>query len=114
MRIAARIASICIVALGLVQIFSTLSRYSLLSSDSVWLLGTGIAIVLAGVINLRFQDDRISELALAPNTLGLFCFATATFITNELYAFLGFILFAVIAIWSFMMLGKNKLRKLLS
>lgn len=113
MRIAARIASICIIALGLVQIVTALGRYNLFSSHAVWFLGTGMAIVLAGVINIRFQDDHISERALAPNLLGLFCFAAASYITNELYAFVGFVLFGVIAIWSIMMLGKNKLRQLL-
>ena len=102
----ATIASILIVALGLLHCWFTFYNYDGLSFEAVWFLGTGIAIVLAGFINIAElrdggKDTVIWTMALITNVLFLLGFAGASYMMRQPQVFFGAILFLVTTINSF-------------
>ena len=51
------IASILIVALGLLHCGFTFNNYHGITFDAAWFLGTGFAIILAGLMNIAMLRD---------------------------------------------------------
>ena len=106
MRTVQTVASILIVLLGLLHVSFTFLNYHGLSYDAVWFLGTGVAIVLAGFINIAMLRDRASDtviwtMALVTNLFFLLGFAFASYMMREPQVFIGAILFLATTIYSF-------------
>jgi hypothetical protein len=113
MKTAHTIASILICVLGLVHIGFTFQNYSGLSMDAAWFLGTGMAIVLAGFINIAMlrdggRDTIIWSMALVTNVVFLIGFAAAAYMMRQPQVYTGTILFAITTIYSFLIDGKKK------
>ena len=106
------IASILIVALGLLHIGFTFHNYSGISYDAAWFIGTGFAIVLAGFMNIAMlrdggKDTVIWSMALITNVVFLVGFAAAAYMMRQPQVFVGAILFAVTTIYSFIVNPKT-------
>jgi asparagine N-glycosylation enzyme membrane subunit Stt3 len=100
------VASILIVLLGCVHIGFTFFNYHGLSYEAIWFLGTGLAIVLAGFINIAVlrdggRDTIIWTMALVTNLFFLLGFAAASYMMREPQVFVGTLLFAVTTILTF-------------
>jgi asparagine N-glycosylation enzyme membrane subunit Stt3 len=100
------IASILIVALGLLHCCFTFYNYDGVSFDAVWFLGSGVAIVLAGFINIAMlregsKDTVIWTMALITNVLFLLGFVFASYMMRQPQVFFGAILFLATTINSF-------------
>lgn len=106
MKTAHSVASILIVLLGCVHISFTFFNYHGLSYEAVWFLGTGVAIVLAGLVNIAMLRDGggdtvIWTMALITNLFFLLGFAAASYMMREPRVFVGAILFAIATIQTF-------------
>lgn len=100
------IASILIVALGLLHIGFTFHNYSGISFDAAWFIGTGFAIVLAGFMNIAMlrdggRDAVIWSMALITNVIFLVGFLAAAYMMRQPQIFLGAILFTITTVYSF-------------
>lgn len=100
------ITSVLIVLLGCVHIGFTFNNYYGLSYDAVWFLGTGVAIVLAGFMNIALyrdggRDAVIWIMALITNLFFLLGFAGASYMMREPQVFVGALLFAITTIHTF-------------
>lgn len=106
MKTAHGIASILIVLLGCVHIGFTFFNYHGLSYEAIWFLGTGVAIVLAGFVNIAMlrdggRDIVVWAMALVTDLFFLLAFAAASYMMREPQVFIGTLLFAVTTIYSF-------------
>ncbi|MCC7307139.1 MAG: hypothetical protein IT173_06220 [Acidobacteria bacterium] len=106
MKTAHTLASILIVALGLLHCSFTFVNYHGLSFDAAWFLGTGVAIVLAGFMNIAMlrdggRDTVIWTMALITNVLFLLGFGAATYMMRQPQVFVGAGLFLATTIYSF-------------
>lgn len=98
MRFIAPIASILIVALGLLHCAFTFYNYDGLSFEAVWFLGSGVAIVLAGFINIAMlrdggRDTVIWTMALITNVLFFLGFLAASYMMRQPQVIVGAVLF---------------------
>jgi hypothetical protein len=105
MRVAHIVASILIVALGLLHCAFTFRNYYGISYDAAWFLGTGFAIVLAGFINITMSRDQgrdkvIWTMALITNAVFLVGFAFAAYMMREPQVLLGAVLFTTTTAYS--------------
>ena len=101
-----KIVSALIVLLGLAHCGFTFLNYSGLSMDAFWFLGAGIAIVLAGFLNValirvRGRDTVIWLMTLLTNLAFLLLFGLATFMLRESQVFVGLALFFLAALRTF-------------
>ncbi|MGB7201538.1 MAG: hypothetical protein WBD16_04640 [Pyrinomonadaceae bacterium] len=100
------IASVLVVILGLVHIGFTFRDYDGLSMNAAWFFGTGMAIVLAGFMNIAMlrdggKDRVIWTMALITNLVFVLGFAGAAYIMHQPQVFVGALLFAITTIYSF-------------
>lgn len=100
------VASLLIVALGLLHCAFTFFEYHGLSYEAAWFLGTGVGIVLAGFINITMlrdggRDTIVWTMALITNVFYLLGFAFATYMMRQPQVFVGAVLFLVTTIYSF-------------
>lgn len=106
-------ATVLIIILGLVHIGFTFHDYNGLSMEAAWFFGTGIAIVLAGFMNIAMlrdggKDTVIWAMALTTNVVFLLGFAGAAFMLPQPQVFVGFLLFAGTTVYSFTINPKTK------
>jgi asparagine N-glycosylation enzyme membrane subunit Stt3 len=100
------VASILIVALGLLHCGFTFANYHGLSYEAIWFLGTGVAIILAGFINIAMLRDQgrdavIWTMALVTNVFFLLGFIAASYMMRQPQVFVGAVLFLATTIYSF-------------
>ena len=100
------IASILIVALGLLHCGVTFINYHGISFDAAWFIGTGFAIILAGFMNIAMlrdggKDTVIWTMALITNVVFLLGFGAASYMMREPQVFVGAALFLATMIYSF-------------
>jgi hypothetical protein len=108
MRIAHIVASILIVALGLLHCAFTFRNYYGISYDAAWFLGTGFAIVLADFINIATNRDQggdkfIWTMALITNAVFLIGFGFAVCMMRQPQVLFGAVLFTFTSAYSFLM-----------
>lgn len=101
------VASVLIVILGFVHIGFTFFNYHGLSYEAIWFLGTGVAIVLAGFMNVAMlrdggRDTVIWAMCLVTNLFFLLGFAAAAYMMRQPQVFVGGLLFAVTSLYSFL------------
>src|SRR5882672_8635117 len=106
------IASIFIVALGLLHCGFTFFNYNGLSFDAAWFLGTGFAIILAGFMNIAMlrdggKDVVIWSMTLITNIVFLLGFCAASYMMQQPQVFVGAILFLTTTIYSFVVNPKS-------
>jgi hypothetical protein len=106
MKVWHTVASILIVGLGLLHVAFTFNNYRGISYDAAWFVGTGLAIILAGFINIAMlrddgRDTVIWSMALITNVIFLVGFVAATFAMRQPQVFVGAVLFAITTIYSF-------------
>lgn len=106
MKLIVWIAAFLIVLLGLVHIGFTFHDYTGLSFEAIWFAGSGVAIVLAGFLNIAMlrdggKDTVIWSMSLIANVVFIVMFAAAAFMLREPQVFLGLLFFAVTTFYSF-------------
>lgn len=99
--------SILVVILGLLHIGFTFHDFDELSMDAVWFAGSGVAIVLAGFLNIAFlrdvgNDKLTRALCTLTNLVFLLGFAAATFMLPQPQVYIGMFLFLIAVICSFL------------
>ncbi len=108
MKVLHTVASILIVALGLLHVAFTFNNYHGISFDAAWFLGTGFAIVLAGFMNIAMlrdggKDTVIWSMALITNIVFLVGFVAASYMMRQPQVFIGAVLFLLTTIYSFVL-----------
>ncbi len=108
MKVLHTVASILIVALGLLHVAFTFNNYHGISFDAAWFLGTGFAIVLAGFMNIAMlrdggKDTVIWSMALITNIVFLVGFAAASYMMRQPQVFIGAVQFLLTTIYSFVL-----------
>src|SRR4051794_27060405 len=99
------IASILVVILGLLHIAVTFHDFDHLSINAVWFAGSGVAIVLAGFLNIALlrdvgNDKLIRAMCIFANVVFLIGFAGATFMLPQPQVYFGALLFLIVTIGS--------------
>lgn len=94
-----------IIALGLLHVTVTFYDYHSFSVEALWFAGTGVAIVLAGFLNLVLsrdvgRDKLVRSLCVITNIIFAAMFATALFVLAQPQVFLGLGLFAAATVIS--------------
>lgn len=100
MKILHKIVTALIIALGLLHIGFTPSNYGSFDMDAMWFLGTGVAIILAGFLNLVVireagKDILIRMLCLITNAGFVLLFGVALFRLAQPQVFVGLALFGM-------------------
>lgn len=106
MGLIAKIAALLIILLGLVHIAFTFHDYDQISLEAAWFFGTGVAIVLAGFLNVAMlrdggKDKVIWAMCLMANFVFLGMFAAAAFMLSQPQVYVGLLLFTCTTIYSF-------------
>ena len=106
MRTTQKIASILIIALGLLHCSFTFRNYYGISYEAAWFLGTGVAIVLAGFLNIALlrtgaRDVVIWTMALIANVFFLLGFAASSYMMRQPQVFVGAALFLTATTYCF-------------
>ncbi len=94
-----------IVALGVLHLSVTFFDYDRVSIGALWFVGTGIAIVLAGFLNLVLlrdagKDGVVRMLCAVTNIIFAVLFAAALFLLPQPQVFFGVALFVIATISS--------------
>ncbi len=94
-----------IIALGVLHLSVTFFDYDRFSVGALWFVGTGIAIVLAGFLNLVLlrdagKDRVVRMLCAMTNIFFALLFAAALFLLAQPQVFFGVALFVVASISS--------------
>ena len=105
MKIAHKIISGFVIALGLLHLAFTFHDYDHFSLDAVWFASAGIAMILAGFLNIAVirdggKDKVIWVLCLIANAIFAVLFAVVSFILPQPQVYFGIILFGVAGILS--------------
>lgn len=102
MRVLHKIVTGLIVVLGCLHIGFTPFNYSRVDMDAIWFLSAGLAIILAGFLNIaviRVGSDRVVRILCAlTNVTFALLFAVALFWMPQPQVFVGMGLFAMAAI----------------
>ena len=107
LRTAHKIVTGLIIALGVLHVAVTFHDYDSFSLRALWFAGTGVAIILAGFLNLiLLRDagkDRVVRLLCCLTNLffALLFAAVALFMLPQPQVFLGSALFVVVTVLSF-------------
>ncbi len=107
------ICSFLIIALGIIHILFTVCAYDNFSLNAFWFIGSGMAVIFAGLLNLMFlrfteKDLTVWILCLAGNLLSTILFVAGLFIIAEPQVFVGTMLFGFAALATFLNRGIEK------
>ena len=89
------ILSFIIILLGILHI-SFVFPIEEFNTDTLWFLGTGVAIIFSGLINLiaiRFSEKFIRIICMLTNFIMMFLFIISLFALQEIQVHVGVILF---------------------
>lgn len=105
------VASILVVALGMLHVAVTFHEYHGISYEAAWFLGTGFAIILAGFMNIAMlrdggRDTVIWSMTIITNVIFLVGFLAAAYMMRQPQVFVGAILFFITTIYSFIIKPK--------
>lgn len=97
-----KIVSALIILLGILHCVFTAWNYDQFTLDAMWFLGTGIAIILAGFLNVTVirtlgTDRVVNLLCLITNLTFAILFTVALLLLSQPQVLLGMVLFAVAA-----------------
>jgi hypothetical protein len=110
-RLTLKITSGLIIALGVLHCVSTAFNYDSFSLDAMWFLGSGVAIILAGFLNIAVirvggKDRVIKYMALTTDLIFSALFSVALLSLTQPQVLVGSLLFAVAAV-SVAMIGRQ-------
>lgn len=102
-RVTHKVTAGLIIALGVLHCAFTFHDYDRVSLDAMWFLGSGIAIILAGFLNVAAirvggLDRVVKLLCLTANLIFAALFAAALWLLTQPQVSVGVALFAVAAI----------------
>jgi len=108
LKTAHTIVAYLIVALGIAHLGFTFIAYSRFSFGALWFIGSGLAIIFAGFLNIVLirngaADNWTRTLCLIANTTSALLFALALTLFTEPQVFVGLGLFAFAAIATLML-----------
>ena len=89
------ILSFIIILLGILHI-SFVFPIEEFNADTLWFLGTGVAIIFSGLINLisiKFSEKFIRSICMLTNFIMMFLFIISLFALQEIQVYVGAILF---------------------
>lgn len=97
-----KIISALIILLGILHCVFTAWNYDQFTLDAMWFLGTGIAIILAGFLNVTVirtsgNDRVVNLLCLTTNLTFAILFTVALLLLSQPQVLVGIVLFAVAA-----------------
>lgn len=100
-----------IIALGVVHIGFTYHDYDRFTMGAVWFIGTGIAIILAGFLNITLgrdvgRDRLVRWLCLTTNIVFTLGFAGALLMLPQPQVLIGLLLFASATVSGFLLSRK--------
>jgi hypothetical protein len=106
LRTAHKIITGLIIALGSLHVLFTFHDFDSFSLRAMWFASAGIAIILAGFLNLILlrdvgKDRMVWMLCLLTNLFFAVLFAVALFLLNQPQVFLGVALFIIATITSY-------------
>jgi hypothetical protein len=107
LKAAHKIITGLIIALGVLHLLFTFHDYSRFSMSALWFAGTGVAIILAGFLNLVLlrdvgKDRLVWVLCSLTNLIFAVLFAAALFLLPQPQVFFGMGLFLVATVVSLM------------
>jgi hypothetical protein len=107
------ICSYLSIALGAIHILFTVCAYDNFSLDAFWFVGSGMAIVFAGFLNLMFlkfveKDLTVWVLCLLGNLFSTILFVVGLFIIGEPQVFAGTLLFGFAFLATFLNYGTKE------
>jgi len=107
-----KIVSGLIIALGALHCVFTALSYDRFTLDAVWFLGSGIAIIIAGFLNVSAvrddgKDRVVKYLCLTANLIFVSLFAVALWLLAQPQVFVGLALF-VVAVVSVAVRGRQQ------
>jgi|SRR5215213_4332020 len=102
-KLAHRIIAGLIIALGTLHCVFTAFNYNSFSLNAMWFLGSGIAIILAGFLNVVVirvggKDRVVKLLCLTTNLIFFALFALALLLLSQPQVIVGVVIFAIAAI----------------
>ena len=100
-----------IIALGLLHIGFTYHDYDRFTMGAVWFIGTGVAIILAGFLNITLRrdvskDHLVQWLCHSTNIIFTLGFAGAILMLPQPQVFIGLLLFASATVSGFLLSHK--------
>lgn len=104
MRLLHKIITGLIIALGCLHIGFTPFNYDRLNMEAMWFVGTGVAIILAGFLNvavIRVADRVVRTLSIITNASFALLFAVALFRLAQPQVFVGLAGFGLAAVCVF-------------
>lgn len=106
-----RIVTGLIIALGVVHIGFTYHDYDRLTMGAVWFIGTGVALILAGFLNVILRRDAgrdrlVRWLCQGTNMVFTLGFAGALLMLPQPQVVTGMLLFAAATVTGFMLRSK--------
>ena len=107
MKIAHKISTGFVIALGIVHLGFTFHDYDHFSLNAAWFASAGIAMILAGFLNIAVmrdggKDKVVLALGLIANATLAILFAVVSFILPQPQVYFGILLFGVTAILTFL------------
>jgi hypothetical protein len=109
-----KFCTILIIALGLLHVLFTAHDYSEFTLRAVWFLGTGVAIILAGFLNVVLmrdvgRDSMVQWLCFFANVTFTILFGViALSLLPQPQVFVGTVLFAITAVSAFLISRQQK------
>ncbi len=105
MRLAYKICSWLIVALGCAHLAFTFHDYDSFSLDAMWFAGSGLALVFAGFLNVAHlraggRDRVVRALAVLTDAACALLFVAALSLMRQPQVFVGVALFALAAVFA--------------
>jgi hypothetical protein len=102
-----KIATSLIITLGLVHIGFTYHDYDRFTIGAVWFIGTGVALILAGFLNVTLRRDvskdrLVQWLCHSTNIIFTLGFAGAILMLPQPQVFIGLLLFASATVSGFL------------
>lgn len=96
-----------IIALGLLHILFTFHDYDEFSMRALWFASAGVAIILAGFLNIVLlrdvgKDKLVKLLCILTNLIFVVMFGAVLFLMPQPQVFVGAVLFGIAAILAFL------------
>jgi hypothetical protein len=106
-----KIITVLIIALGLLHILFSFRDYDEFSMRALWFASAGVAIILAGFLNLVLLRDvgkgkPVKLLCILTNLIFVVMFGAVLFLMSQPQIFLGAALFGIATILAFLNLQK--------
>lgn len=112
LRTAHKILTVLMIALGSLHLLFTFHDYDEFSLRALWFASAGVAIILAGFLNIVLlrdvgEDKVVRLLCIITNMIFAVMFSAALYLMQQPQVFFGIVLFAVAAVITALMPRKR-------